>query len=112
MARSLGFFFWRSCAPRDLHSFPTRRSSDLLTKAAMFLSNGTVVQPADVLYKKSIIVERDRKSTRLNSSHQISSYAVSCLKKKGASRSTCRGGRSVRRPAGAGYPRRRGDRRC
>src|SRR5258708_24228128 len=25
---------------------------------------------------------RDRKSTRLNSSHQIISYAVSCLKKK------------------------------
>src|SRR5258708_27070498 len=27
-------------------------------------------------------VERDRKSTRLNSSHQIISYAVFCLKKK------------------------------
>ena len=29
-----------------------------LTKAAMFLANGEVVQPADVLYKKCIIVER------------------------------------------------------
>ena len=29
-----------------------------LTKAAMFLANGEVVQPADALYKKSIIVER------------------------------------------------------
>jgi hypothetical protein len=29
-----------------------------LTKAAMFLANGEVVQPADVLYKKSIMVER------------------------------------------------------
>src|SRR5438552_19149172 len=28
------------------------------------------------------VVERDRKSTRLNSSHQIISYAVFCLKKK------------------------------
>src|SRR5258708_8835090 len=28
------------------------------------------------------IVEGDRKSTRLNSSHQIISYAVFCLKKK------------------------------
>src|SRR5947208_11601420 len=28
---------------------------------------------------------RDRKSTRLNSSHQIISYAVFCLKKKSAS---------------------------
>lgn len=29
-----------------------------LTKAAMFLASGEVVQPADVLYKKSIMVER------------------------------------------------------
>jgi len=29
-----------------------------LTKAAMFLANGEVVEPADVLYKKSIMVER------------------------------------------------------
>ena len=29
-----------------------------LTKAAMFLANGEVVQPADALYKKSIMVER------------------------------------------------------
>src|SRR5947208_5799620 len=28
------------------------------------------------------VVEQDRKSTRLNSSHQIISYAVFCLKKK------------------------------
>ena len=29
-----------------------------LTKAAMFMANGEVVQPADVLYKKCILVER------------------------------------------------------
>src|SRR5258708_21184893 len=29
-----------------------------------------------------LVGERDRKSTRLNSSHQIISYAVFCLKKK------------------------------
>src|SRR5438552_7080220 len=29
-----------------------------------------------------LFTERDRKSTRLNSSHQIISYAVFCLKKK------------------------------
>src|SRR5207244_8348196 len=29
-----------------------------------------------------VLSERDRKSTRLNSSHQIISYAVFCLKKK------------------------------
>src|SRR5258708_19518831 len=32
--------------------------------------------------KPSTIVDLDRKSTRLNSSHQIISYAVFCLKKK------------------------------
>src|SRR5258708_14153660 len=32
-------------------------------------------------------VARDRKSTRLNSSHQIISYAVFCLKKKKTSQS-------------------------
>src|SRR5258708_13647592 len=32
--------------------------------------------------KNTPILERDRKSTRLNSSHQIISYAVFCLKKK------------------------------
>src|SRR5207244_12444944 len=31
---------------------------------------------------KWALVHRDRKSTRLNSSHQISSYAVFCVKKK------------------------------
>src|SRR5258708_27899468 len=39
--------------------------------------HGAVVIPHDVARK----VE-DRKSTRLNSSHQIISYAVFCLKKK------------------------------
>src|SRR5947208_6403425 len=38
---------------------------------------------------------RDRKSTRLNSSHQIISYAVFCLKKKNPYISyTCGGGRT------------------
>src|SRR5258708_26387438 len=32
--------------------------------------------------KSSLNILRDRKSTRLNSSHQIISYAVFCLKKK------------------------------
>src|SRR5258708_23362435 len=33
-------------------------------------------------YGRTLPLERDRKSTRLNSSHQIISYAVFCLKKK------------------------------
>src|SRR5438552_13742215 len=32
--------------------------------------------------RRGVLAARDRKSTRLNSSHQIISYAVFCLKKK------------------------------
>src|SRR5258708_10590416 len=39
---------------------------------------GALIHPAD----KAGLEARDRKSTRLNSSHQIISYAVFCLKKK------------------------------
>src|SRR5258708_27424613 len=37
---------------------------------------------ADELHRVNERAGRDRKSTRLNSSHQIISYAVFCLKKK------------------------------
>src|SRR5258708_9528893 len=37
---------------------------------------------AAVLFVAQGLVAKDRKSTRLNSSHQIISYAVFCLKKK------------------------------
>src|SRR5258708_28522625 len=39
-------------------------------------------QMADVLAPVLLAQPEDRKSTRLNSSHQIISYAVFCLKKK------------------------------
>src|SRR5438034_7167062 len=66
--------------PRSLHSFPTRRSSDLLLleqnqpDAALL----NLLQAAEIAPQES----RDRKSTRLNSSHTVISYAVFCLKKK------------------------------
>src|SRR5699024_12782977 len=76
--------------PRDLHSFPTRRSSDLISaeSAAMIndarKSGGRVVcvGTTSVRTLESASAEEDRKSTRLNSSHVSISYAVFCLKKK------------------------------
>src|SRR5690242_21211167 len=69
---------------RDLHSFPTRRSSDL----ARSHDDQIVVPPLhlaqDRLSGRAAGVDggdRDRKSTRLNSSHMSISYAVFCLKK-------------------------------
>src|SRR5262245_63921803 len=80
------FFFFSPCntAHLDLHSFPTRRSSDLATHFAIHepglhqllhvhLEGLHAVEGASLL---------DRKSTRLNSSHLGISYAVFCLKKK------------------------------
>src|SRR5690349_24052108 len=82
---------------RDPHSFPTRRSSDLNTDG-LAGSPLTVNPPptsasrprprtntacgASTLRLRRTAVGPDRKSTRLNSSHVESSYAVFCLKKK------------------------------
>src|SRR5207247_6845961 len=100
-----------SLAPRYLHSFPTRRSSDLFrergfagttmesiaaeagyapqtvyfhfgTKAAILkhLVEESKSERVIPLYQRSLAAEdpreQDRKSTRLNSSHEWISYAV------------------------------------
>src|SRR5690348_17671743 len=84
--------------------FPTRRSSDLRVRDVAPLrpgqraeegvaragavrrrhARGEPVRPPDVLREETsdALQERDRKSTRLNSSHPSISYAVFCLKKK------------------------------
>src|SRR5438552_9734027 len=65
--------------------FPTRRSSDLSPEHPMFTgiryqgSQQFVIVCGGQYSRVQFI---DRKSTRLNSSHQIISYAVFCLKKK------------------------------
>src|SRR5256885_11287133 len=54
-------------------------------KAKMVIegANGpTTTEADDILTEKGVLVLPDRKSTRLNSSHLVISYAVFCLKKK------------------------------
>src|SRR5690349_23886215 len=72
------FFEWYG-DHRDLHSFPTRRSSDLVLPRILwlFIAHGHVIRPGSWR-----VLSGDRKSTRLNSSHVEISYAVFCLKKK------------------------------
>src|SRR5207244_13174863 len=72
-----------------LHSFPTRRSSDLSRSPAASgrtRSWHPTARPCPFSRRsraRATASRRvDRKSTRLNSSHQIISYAVFCLKKK------------------------------
>src|SRR5690606_41420708 len=89
---------------RTLHSFPTRRSSDLARplaegppmKAGCWFDakDGRIrevpeprlLNPRDAIVRPRCATTRtptrDRKSTRLNSSHVKISYAVFCLKKK------------------------------
>src|SRR5690348_17980682 len=83
------FFFKRNGARRDRHSFPTRRSSDLglcgtgqSRKAGQERRSGEGGGKAQIALIASPQKSRDRKSTRLNSSHPSTSYAVFCLKKK------------------------------
>src|SRR5437763_11982034 len=77
--------FHCSCANSYLHSFPTRRSSDL-TRQFPYIWDELqlpVAYGTDRARAERILLE-DRKSTRLNSSHRCISYAVFCLKKKKA----------------------------
>src|SRR5206468_12580015 len=97
----LFFFSTSSSPPIDLHSFPTRRSSDLpphrrrrgRTRQSALrrgctskLGRGRGPQPGRLPRAERramrILFVGDRKSTRLNSSHDQISYAVFCLKKK------------------------------
>src|SRR5437763_11689827 len=75
------FFFEENADSRILHSFPTRRSSDL-QQSSRCTTSKTVSTNCRSEIGKRASSSRDRKSTRLNSSHRCSSYAVFCLKKK------------------------------
>src|SRR5947207_9363981 len=100
MCQSVSIFFVHSTVPiLYLHSFPTRRSSDLAhaARAAGAARRGHLPDPSR--YRgdrpRGVPAHRgpwrggmdardrsDRKSTRLNSSHTVISYAVFCLNKK------------------------------
>src|SRR5574338_961672 len=58
--------------------------STLFPYTTLFRSylNGLVVFPTFFNFSLNLAIRRDRKSTRLNSSHHGISYAVFCLKKK------------------------------
>src|SRR2546430_11406971 len=60
--------------------------STLFPYTTLFRSNPTFFASTDCGAEKSslVVICRDRKSTRLNSSHSQISYAVFCLKKKTA----------------------------
>src|SRR5436305_7199206 len=80
-------FLYYSCTIPALHSFPTRRSSDLVNqklREAVEVYFHVVGRANAAALDRDAAFARptDRKSTRLNSSHVRISYAVFCLKKK------------------------------
>src|SRR5688500_20102695 len=86
------FSFIPSTHHRHLHSFPTRRSSDLsspITSNSSTAAGGSLKDRRIINLSKPLVRRfgrtLDRKSTRLNSSHLVISYAVFCLKKKNTS---------------------------
>src|SRR5205807_10634877 len=92
------YFFFEGCDHhRDLHSFPTRRSSDLFLGKRYPMDYDKV--PLIPFWAMLLLwlFPLDRKSTRLNSSHLVISYAVFCLKKK----KTTASWRTGRAPCGA-----------
>src|SRR5688572_31612789 len=92
------FSFYSSVTQPDLHSFPTRRSSDLTRPAHLDVC---ALHHAESTERERQVISAwrelgnsilagaigdsgpglDRKSTRLNSSHSQISYAGFCLKK-------------------------------
>src|SRR5258708_23531502 len=70
------FFFFNDTATTEIYTLSLHDALPI-SRATLFYDIGNVFSQDDTRY-----VGRDRKSTRLNSSHQIISYAVFCLKKK------------------------------
>src|SRR5437762_11308413 len=65
--------------PEEIEKAAYRQTDDL---GRIFLSLKKQMGVDFSAYKESTLIRRDRKSTRLNSSHRCISYAVFCLKKK------------------------------
>src|SRR5574341_1618517 len=76
IAHTLPFFFFNDTATTEIY---TLSYTTLFRSANTRNAVGRLIDGLSVHTNASAI---DRKSTRLNSSHQLISYAVLCLKKK------------------------------
>src|SRR5258708_11944797 len=81
------FFFFNDTATTEIYTLSLHDALPIY----IFCNHMRSQQPRPVSATKRIVLRSprraltDRKSTRLNSSHQIISYAVFCLKKKNES---------------------------
>src|SRR3989449_2650981 len=87
--RSLDFFFFNDTATTEIYTLSLHDALPIsLSPADLGALASIGVEPSDgvgalrLLAALVRLLNRDRKSTRLNSSHGYISYAVFCLKKK------------------------------
>src|SRR3712207_8325045 len=100
------FFFFNDTATTEIYTLslhdalpilvvelekPVPYFEEQLAHTALFPQRKDIVEaqgdkygsdPSKMVFNGPFVIERDRKSTRLNSSHANISYAVFCLKKK------------------------------
>src|SRR5256885_12088809 len=70
-------------ANRELAHRPAAPNRDRLARLDLAILSGHIASRKNVREEKNFLI-RDRKSTRLNSSHLVISYAVFCLKRQNA----------------------------
>src|SRR5476649_1211049 len=70
------FFFFNDTATTEIYTL------SLHDALPIYLGSDALVSPARPRHRYGWWIDTDRKSTRLNSSHTVISYAVFCLKKK------------------------------
>src|SRR5258708_13105053 len=82
---SSSFFFFNDTATTEIYTLSLHDALPIYKKKSTYtlvpVIQGTISESVSVTGNT---FREDRKSTRLNSSHQIISYALFCLKKKNA----------------------------
>src|SRR2546426_7493171 len=72
------FFFFNDTATTEIYTLSLHDALPI----SMYRSERVKSPPSTFASRLCTMVHKDRKSTRLNSSHLVISYAVFCLKKK------------------------------
>src|SRR5258708_14768812 len=80
------FFFFNDTATTEIYTLSLH---DALPIWIVLSMSDSSPQPTRIWHARYKRRRLDRKSTRLNSSHQIISYAVFCLKKKKKQNQSC-----------------------
>src|SRR5437773_6183339 len=76
------FFFFTHTAPTEIYTLSYTTLFRSPKNVGLGIAGVTAQEKASPTWTATVIQARDRKSTRLNSSHITISYAVFCLKKK------------------------------